>query len=64
MECFDENAAEKLNVLGNKSIPRTFSFSAANSSKHSQNIQNGFPNMEKGPPKMSKTDATYDDQEI
>ena len=64
MKCFDEDAAEKLNVEENKHISQTLSFSAGSSSKHSQNIENGFPNMEKGPPKMSKTDATYENHEI
>ena len=54
MKCLNEDAAEKLNVLGNKNTSRTLSFSAASSSKHSQNIENGFPNMEKGPPKCQK----------
>ena len=60
MKCFDEDAAEKLNVLENENISKTLSSSAGSSSKHSQNIENGFPNMEKGPPKMSKEMKEYD----
>ena len=64
VKCFDEEAAKKLNVLGNKNTSKTLSCSAASSSKHSQNIENGFPNMERGPQKMSKTDATYENHGI
>ena len=64
MKCFDEDAAEKLNVAENKKSSATRSFAAGSSSKHSKNIENGFPNMEKAPPKMSKTDATYENHEI